>query len=62
MDTDSFIPSIETGDRIRDLEFFKNDFDFTELDENHELYDTITKKFIGKIKIETSPMIEKTTS
>ena len=26
------------------------DFDFSELDENHELYDTINKKIIGKRK------------
>ena len=58
MDTDSFILSIKTGDLIKDLEYFKNDFDSSELDENHELYDTINKKVIGKKKIETSPIIE----
>ena len=58
MDTDSSILSIKTGDLIKDLEYFKNDFDFSELDENHELYDTINKKVIGKRKIETSPIIE----
>ena len=58
MDTDSFILSIKTGDLINDLEYFKDDFDFSELDENHELYDTINKKVIGKMKIETSPFIE----
>ena len=58
MDTDSFILSIKTGDLINDLEYFKDDFDFSELDENHELYDTINKKVIGKMKIETSPIIE----
>ena len=58
MDTDSFILSIKTGDLINDLEYFKDDFDFSELDENHELYDTINKKGVGKMKIETSPIIE----
>ena len=58
MDTDSFILRIKTGDLIKDLEYFKNDFDFSELDENHELYDTNNKKIIGKLKIETSPTIE----
>ena len=58
MDTDSFILSIKTGDLINDLEYFKDDFDFSELDENHELYDAINKKVIGKLKIETSPIIE----
>ena len=58
MDTDSFILSIKTGDLIKDLEYFENDFDSSELDENHELYDTINKKVVGKMKIETSPTIE----
>ena len=40
------------------MEYFKDDFDFSELDENHEFYDTINKKVIGKMKIETSPIIE----
>ena len=53
MDTDSFILSIKTGDLIKDLKYFKIDFDFSELHENHELYDTINKKVIGKTKIET---------
>ena len=43
---------------MNDLEYFKDDFDFSELDENHELYDTINKKVIGKMRIETSPIIE----
>ena len=58
MDTDSFILSIKTGDLTKDLEYFKNDFDFSELDENHELYDTINEKCLGKMKLETSPIIE----
>ena len=58
MDTDSFILSIKTGNLIKDLEYFKNDFDFSELDENHEFYDTINKKVICKMKKETSPIIE----
>ena len=58
MDTDSFILSIKTEDLINDLKYFKDDFDFSELDENHELYNSINKKVIGKMKIETSPIIE----
>ena len=58
MDTDTFILSIKTGDLINDLEYFKDDFDFRELDENHELYNSINKQVIGKMKIETSPIIE----
>ena len=58
MDTDSFILSYKTGDLIKDLEYFKNDFGFSELDENYELYHTNNKKVIGKMKTETSPIIE----
>ena len=58
MDTDFFILSIKTTNLLKDLEYFKNDFDFSELDENHEFYDTIYKKVIGKMKVETSPIIE----
>ena len=43
---------------FKNLEYFKNDLDFSELDENHELYDTINKKVKGKMKIETTPTIE----
>ena len=58
MDTYSFILCIKTTNLLKDLEYFKKGFDFSELDENHELYDTINKKVIGKMKIETSPIIE----
>ena len=58
MDTDSFILSFKTGDLIKDLEYFKDDFDFSELDPSHELYNSINKKVIGKKKIETSPIME----
>ena len=53
-----FSESIKTVDLINDLEYFKDDFDFSELDENHELYNSINKKVIGKMIIETSPIIE----
>ena len=58
MDTDSFFSSIKTTNLLKDLEYFKIDFAFSELDKNHQLYDTINKKFIGKMKRETSPSIE----
>ena len=58
MDTDSFILSIKTTNLLKVLEYFKNDFEFNELNKSHELYDTINKKVIGKMKIETSPIIE----
>ena len=58
MDTDSFIQSIKTTNLLNDLDYFKNDFDYSELDENHPLYDITNEKCIGKMKIETSPIIE----
>ena len=58
MDTDSFILSTKTEDLINDLAYFKDDFDFSEFDENHALYDIINKKVISKMKIEKSPIIE----
>ena len=58
MDTDSFILSIKTGDLINDWKYFKDDFDFSELDPSHQLYNPINKKVIGKMKIETSPIFE----
>ena len=48
MDTDSFILSITTKDREKYWEYFKDDFDFSELDKSHELYNPIMKKIIGK--------------
>ena len=58
MDKDSFILSIKTTNLLKDLKYFKDDFDFSELDKSHDLYDTIKKKVIGKTKIETSLIIE----
>ena len=58
MDTDSFILSSKTTNLLKDLEYFKNDFDFSELDKNHHLYDLENRKVIGKMKIETSSTIE----
>ena len=40
------------------MENFKNDFDFSELEKSHELYDLKKKKVIGKMKIETSLIIK----
>ena len=57
MDTDSFILSIKTTNLLKRLGIFQNDFDFSDLDKPHELYDTINKKVIGKMKREASPII-----
>ena len=58
-DTDSFILSFDTNHQelINFLQENKDEFDFSELDHSHELYDLINKKVIGKMKIETSPVL-----
>ena len=51
--TDSFVLSVITKDIIKDLKNLDNIFDFSNLDENHELYSNRNKKVIGKFKLET---------
>ena len=57
--TDSFILSFDTNhhELIIFLQENKDEFDFSELDKSHELYNPINKKGIGKMKIETSPIL-----
>ena len=59
IDTDSFILSFDTNHQelINFLQQNKVEFDFSELDKSHELYDPNNKKVIGKMKIETSPVL-----
>ena len=58
-DTDSFILSFNAyhQELINYLQENKDEFDFSELDKSNELYDPINKKVIGKMKIETSPVL-----
>ena len=58
IDTDSFVLSIKTDNLVKDLEHFKEDFDFSDLDKSHQLYSDVNKKVIGKFKIETLPHLE----
>ena len=44
MDTDSFILSVNTEYIIKDLKNFKDIFDFSKLNENHELFSNKNKK------------------
>ena len=53
MDTDSFILSVNTKDIIKDLKNLEDIFDFSNLDQNHELFSNKSKKVFGKFKIET---------
>ena len=47
------ILSMKTKDIIEDLKYLEDFFDFSNLDENHELFSNKNKKVIGKFKIET---------
>ena len=59
MDTDSFFLSFDSQLEYL-IEFLKqneDEFDFSELDNAHQLYNPTNKKDIGKMKIETSPVL-----
>ena len=53
MDCDSFILSIKSENTIKDLKKLEDIFDFSNIDENHELYSEKNKKVLGKFKIKT---------
>ena len=53
VDTDAFVLSLKTKDIIKDIKNLEDMFDFSTLDENHELFSNKNKKVIGKFKIET---------
>ena len=53
IDTDGVILSMKTENIIKDLKNLEDIFDFSNLDENHELFSNKNKKVIGKFKIKT---------
>ena len=53
MDCDSFILSIKSKNLISDLKNLENIFDFSNINENFELYSEKNKKVLGKLEIET---------
>ena len=57
MDTDSFVLSVNIKDIIKGLKNLEDTFDFSDLDENHELFSNKNEKVIGKFKIETPKKI-----
>ena len=59
IDTGGMILSMKTPTIIKDLKKLKDIFDFSNLDEKHELYGNKNKKVIGKLKIETPRSIWK---
>ena len=53
IDTDAFVLSMNAKDIIKDSKKLKVMFDFSNLDENHELFSNKNKNVIGKFKIGT---------
>ena len=53
VDTDGLILSMKTENIINGLKFLGDNFDFSNLDENHELFCNKNKKVIVTVKIET---------
>ena len=54
LDTDFFIfPFKSVTSLLENLKYFKDDFDFSDLDPSQELYSKDNKKVIGKMKLET---------
>ena len=53
IDTDAFVLSVNTKDIIRDLKNLEDVFDFSSLDDKHELFSNKNKKRVGFFKLET---------
>ena len=53
MDCDSFVLSIKTENINKDLKNLEDIIDFSNIDQNHELYNQKNKKVLVKFKIET---------
>ena len=52
MDSDCFVPSIRNQNKINDLKNLEDSYDFSNLNENHELLSNKKKKVAVKFKIE----------
>ena len=57
IDTDEFVLRVNTNDIIKDLKILEDLFDFSNLEENHEIFRNRNKKVIGKYKMETAKNI-----
>ena len=49
---------MKTNNFFKDLECFTHHFTFNDSNNNHPLYDQTVSKNIGKLEVETSPIIE----
>ena len=52
IDTDAFVLSLNTENIIKDSKNLQGLFDFSNIDENHELFNNKNENVIGKFKIE----------
>ena len=57
IDTDGMILNMKTDNIINDLKKLEDLFDFSNLDENHELFSNDNKRLFGIFKIETPKII-----
>ena len=57
VDTDAFLLSVNTEVTMKDLKKLENIFDFSNIDENHEVLSNKNKEVMGKFKIETPKII-----
>ena len=57
MDADSFVISVHTKDIIKNLKNLEDLFDFSNLNENHQLFSNQNKNVIGEFKIGTPKII-----
>ena len=57
MDCVSFVFSLKTENIIKDSKLLEEIFDFSNLDENHEIFSNKNRKVIGKFKIGTPKKI-----
>ena len=57
IDFNSFVLSMKTENIMEDLKSLEDVFDFSNLDENHELFSNKKRKVIGKFENETTKNI-----
>ena len=56
-DSGNFVLSIRTQNILNDLNFVEDLFDFSNLNQNHELFSSNESKLVGKYKIENPKII-----
>ena len=57
VNTDSFVLSVNTRDVFKDLKKHEELFDFSNLNENHEIFSDKNKRVIGKFEIKAPKTI-----